>query len=81
LCRHVAPGVFVRDDEDGCSYAARQPETWDDVAGCLEAQWPVADSTTSITMVCSSIGRRFLRTCRGFARSRGLLEMITRHFS
>ena len=37
LCRHLAPRVFVRDEEHGCSYVARQPETPAEISLCLEA--------------------------------------------
>jgi len=37
LCRCLAPGVFVRDEDHGVSYVARQPETPEEVARSLEA--------------------------------------------
>ena len=36
-CRALVPGVFVRDEEHGYSYVGRQPETSEEVSGCLEA--------------------------------------------
>jgi ferredoxin len=27
MCRNIAPGIFMRDDEGGHSYVARQPST------------------------------------------------------
>jgi ferredoxin len=37
LCRDLVPSVFIRDGEEGYSYVGRQPETIQEVAGCLEA--------------------------------------------
>lgn len=37
LCSYHAPGVFVRDEDVGASYVARQPETDDEITGCLRA--------------------------------------------
>ena len=37
LCRETAPRQFVRQDDEGHSYVARQPETPADEAACLAA--------------------------------------------
>jgi len=36
LCRQCAPNNIRRDDEQGCSYVYRQPETPEEIAGCEE---------------------------------------------
>jgi ferredoxin len=37
LCRNLAPTVFVRDEEFGNSYVARQPKSPPEIYSCLEA--------------------------------------------
>ncbi|MDR1789517.1 MAG: ferredoxin [Opitutaceae bacterium] len=37
LCRETAAGFFVRSDEGGYTYVAKQPETEEETALCTEA--------------------------------------------
>jgi ferredoxin len=37
LCREIAPQIFVRDDEEGCSYVLRQPANEEEIALAEEA--------------------------------------------
>lgn len=37
LCREIAPQIFVRDDEEGYSYALRQPANEEEIALAEEA--------------------------------------------
>ncbi|MBX6313307.1 MAG: ferredoxin [Isosphaeraceae bacterium] len=37
LCRETAPGIFVRNDEEGYSYVIRQPKDAAEEAACLAA--------------------------------------------
>lgn len=38
LCRETAPENFIRDDDGGHSYVAKQPETPEEEAQCKEAK-------------------------------------------
>lgn len=37
VCQCIAPKNFARDDEQGCFYVCKQPETQEELAQCLEA--------------------------------------------
>ncbi len=37
LCRETAPGNFARQDAEGCSYVARQPDGPAEEAACMAA--------------------------------------------
>jgi len=37
MCQHLAPKNFARDDERGCYYVCKQPETPEELAQCMEA--------------------------------------------
>lgn len=39
LCRETAPRNFVRQDDEGYSYVARQPRDQAEEAACREALW------------------------------------------
>jgi ferredoxin len=38
LCRHLAPKNFAYDEETGCFYVCKQPDTPEELAQCLEAK-------------------------------------------
>ena len=38
LCREIAPGFFLRDDEEGLTYVWKQPVTPDEIAMAEEAR-------------------------------------------
>ena len=37
MCQHLAPHNFAYDEENGCYYVCKQPETDQELAQCLEA--------------------------------------------
>ena len=37
MCQHLAPKNFAYDEENGCYYVCKQPDTPEELAQCLEA--------------------------------------------
>lgn len=37
MCQHLAPRNFAYDEESGCYYVCKQPETSEELAQCSEA--------------------------------------------